>query len=227
MYDFVDRKLGRVILVQNNIGYIMAETDKRMDAAHMLAVPYNATPNMVRVAYKNRVLQRLYFNNADNDDIKKLYNARVRMEFAPNRQWLAQLKLAFTSSDDKHCCTLRIILKDKRRMAHDIVEKSVLDDTLKTLASYKCRYNIMRAICVYELTGLGAMMVYDNVCPEHGVIVPSIVYGSMLIMGGALGFVMDSLDKKRKEIEALDALLQIIKLGREMKQFIIPGQLEK
>lgn len=195
--------------------------DKRKDAAHTLVVPYDATPDMVNQAYERRMHQRFSLQNDDYDayvrGIENLYDARIRMKISADNQWLAQLRLMATSRVDKMNYALMAVLKLARRDAKSPLSQVVIDDLIKTVPRLYRKYNILRGIVAYEFGGLGGMMVYDHVSPEHGPIVPMIAYGSMLVAAFAMAWVMDSIERDKTRIAAFSKLLSFDKLFQNEK----------
>ncbi len=195
--------------------------DKRKDAAHTLVVPYDATPDMVNQAYNRRLHQRFNLQNDDYDSyvrgIEGLYDARIRMKTSVDKQWAAQLRLMATSKIDKMLYALMAMLALARRDAQSLMSQVYINDLMKIVPQLRRKYNVFRGLVAYELAGLGGMMVYDRVSPDHGPIVPISVYGSMLIAGFAMGWIMDSMERDKTQITVLSKLLAFDKLFQNEK----------
>lgn len=195
--------------------------DKRKDAAHTLVVPYDATPDMVNQAYERRLQQRFGLQNEDKAayarGIENLYDARIRMKTPANKQWIAQMRLMAVSNVDKMLDALMVMLVLARRDAKSTMSQIFIDDLMRIVPKLRRKYNLFRGVIAYELTGLGSMMVYNNVVPNHGHILPMIVYGSMIGGGFAMGMLMDSMNRDKIRIAALSKLLSFDKLFQNEK----------
>ena len=192
----------------------MTNEEKRRHAAATLVVSDKATPKMVTDAYKRRLKQYWDFNDSDPQlflrKTKELYDAYVLMSHAPNKQYIAQAKLAMRGEVYKIYQTILAQMSILRGMTDDSVAKILWDDIAKHIEQLYRRYRLFRALCIYELSGLGGMFVFDHIKPEHDLWIPMAVYGSMLVAGFALGFVMDSIDKKKNQIISLTTLFKIM-----------------
>ncbi|MCM1441888.1 MAG: hypothetical protein NC131_22155, partial [Roseburia sp.] len=193
----------------------------RMDAAHTLVVPYDATPDMVNQAYERRLAQRFGLQNEDKASyvrgIENLYDARVRMKTPVNKQWRAQLRLMAVSNVDKMLDAMMTMLIMARRDSKSINSQVLVDELMQTVPQLRRRYNMFRGLIAYELTGLGAMMVYNNVVPNHGPIIPMVAYGTMILGGFAIGSLMDSMERDKIKIAALTKLLSFDKVFQNEK----------
>lgn len=192
----------------------MTNEEKRRNAAATLVVPDNATPEMVADAYKHRLKQYLDFSDSDPQlflrKINELYDAHVLMSHAPNKQYIAHAKLKMRGDFYKMYQTILAQVSVLRSVTDDSTAKILLDSIAKQTEQLCRRYRLFRALCMYELSGLGGMFVFDRVKPEHDLWIPMAVYGSMLVAGLALGFVMDSMDKKKNQIMGLTTLFKIM-----------------
>lgn len=189
----------------------MNRIEIRTSAAQMLALPVDASPDAVPAAYENRLKQFIDFDRGDMELLsrktRKLYDAYVIMSQPQSRQWRAQAKLALTSETYKLYQITQAMLKIYRQNLKGPLAVWLLDDVGRILAQLYRRLAALRAMLVYELTGLGAMAVYDRVVPEHGQVVPMVVYGTMFAVAVGIGCVMDSIDKKKRELKQISWLL--------------------
>lgn len=189
----------------------MNKTEKRAAAAQMLALPVNASPDAVAAAYENRLKQFMDFERGGAEffshKVRKLYDARVIMSHPQSRQWRAQAKLALTSETYKLYQTTLAMLKIYRQnLNNGPLALWVLDDMGRILRQLYRRLFALRALGMYELTGLAAMFIYDRAVPEHGPVVPLVVYGSMIIAAVGMGCVMASMDKKKQDLKLISWL---------------------
>lgn len=186
-------------------------SEKRKDAANTLVVPYDATPEMVNQAYERRLTQRFHLQNIDKDSYmrgnEELYDARVRMNMTPNKQWIAQLRLMATSHSDKMIDILLVILDALRRDSKSTFSKILIDDLMVDIPKMHRKYSILRGVYTYEIGGLLSMMAYNNIKPQHDPIVPLVVYGSLLVGAFSIGFLKDSINRSLVKISAWSELL--------------------
>lgn len=199
----------------------MKLSEKRMDAAHTLVVPYDATPDMVNQAYEKRLRQRFGLQNEDRATYKRglenLYDARVRMKTPANKQWIAQLRLMATSNVDKMLDALMAMLVLARRDSKTAHSQVLIDELMQIVPQMRRKYNLFRGVVAYELGGLGAMMAYNASVPNHGPIVPIITYGTMIIGGFVIGAMRDSLEQDKIKLAALTKLLSFDKMFQNEK----------
>lgn len=196
--------------------------EKRKDAAHTLVVPYDATPEMVNQAYERRLTKRFHLQNIDEQSFHRgnaeLYDARIRMSLPNKKQWLAQLRLMATSSSDKMIDMLMVMLRVMQRDSKSNFNKMLIDELFIDIPKMQRKYNILRGVYAYEITGLLSMMVYNQVKPHHNPITGLIVYGSMLIGGFAIGFIQDSINRSATKISAWSKLLSYDKFFESIEK---------
>lgn len=188
---------------------------QRADAAYNLVVPYDAKPSVVQDAYERRVMQHYNFSGADQESylcgFDRLYDDKTRMSYPTNCQWLANLKLSATPKSHKAYKNFKTILQVQHREEQDIVAKKILSMYISEFSKLYRKYNALHATLVYELTGLGGMMIYNSVQPNPNMIVSLSVYGSMIAVGIAMGLLMDSVEKSKTNIEAIKTIWHIMK----------------
>ncbi len=180
----------------------MTSGEKRLDAAHMLGISATATPEMVDDAYMRRLGQFMDFKCASEMFSKKslnLYDAHVRMSYPPHHQVRAEWKLLTTSQSYKLYHTGVAMFRHIQNSGYDTVTNIMTDRCIDLLGQIYTRTKILRGTLVYNLTGLGGMMIYDIASPDHGPMAGMAVYGSMIVSFIIMACAMSSCDKKHKE----------------------------
>ncbi len=191
----------------------MQDNDLRSDAAHMLALSVDATPDMAAPAYEHRLKQFMDFKS-DNDlylkKVSKLYDARVIMSYPQNQQWRAQLKLKLTSDVKRTYETIMGMLRIMRNSTDAAYVHWYVDEIQRLLKQLKRYHDTMRALCVGELVGLWGMMIFQHTHPEHNPIIPMAVYGSMLVGAFGIGYCMHATEKKKARMNTLQDIFKTI-----------------
>lgn len=197
----------------------MNKKHTRNDAAQMLGISPSATPAEVDAAYMRRLQQFLDFDNGErnlrfNKDVK-LYNARVIMSRPENKQWISRLELALTSETVKTFETIIATLQVMKNITDGPVYHALLDELSRLIQKLHKQYRVLKGSITYILGMLVAKMIYDRIysISEQDMWVNLGVYGSMMIAAFAMGFAMDAMDKKKKQI---DNILNVMKFSRDL-----------
>lgn len=192
----------------------MTLSEKRQDAAFTLSVPYDATPEAVDAAYVRRLEQRFGLQNTDLESLVRgneaLYDARVRMRLPEKLQWCAALRLLATTKVDKIMNITMVRFKQLYRNAKSADCQTIANELISDQKKLCRKYNIFRAVAGYEIGGIWGVMIYNNVSQEPGWIIPTAIYGSLMVGAFTIGYLMDSMRNKAVAIGIKHGILQMM-----------------
>lgn len=175
----------------------MTDLDKRNDAANLLCISRDATPETVNQAYMTRFEQMLNFDTLRTESERQLYDARLRMLHPENRQWLATLKLLLIGKNVKDNHSFQTLLKIIRSNVKDSGVEFLLDEVGYLAEKLSRKVNLIKILCAYEIVatlGVGAV--------KNATLIIALLF-SQLGAGIILGFTMAEADKCERELKAV------------------------
>ncbi len=181
----------------------MKISEDRQNVAHILVVPYDATPEIVNQAYRRRLEQRMGVDDIDDRSFLRgnidLYDAKSMMQYPPSRQWYGYLKTKYTPTCYKNMDLMLDMLDIIRNKNSDIVNDVLLRQIVSKTQKLKRKYNLFHATLGYELAGLGGI-VYNCVNQNHNTIVPLVLYSSMLAAAVVMAYTKGSINKTFRDL---------------------------
>lgn len=140
--------------------------EQRANAAHMLVVPYDATPDVAHAAYRRRLVSRLDMQNDDADSLNtfmnQIHDANVIMSYPAGQHWRAKLKLTFATAADKmiknYVEYTNAKLDEDAEEEYDLGSILVLDLLNHEFKKMGTTYKVLKTSIGFQLVPFGAMV---------------------------------------------------------------------